>query len=204
MAKRARKAKISAEETELREAQRIAAYEEVAAEPIVETEQENEEVQETEAAVESSESNTQAGEVDGENEQGVEGPQDQTEEEEKVVNTVVHEKYKNQYVANAAALGETKKAAKRSNWDWLAQRIAEECLDEKGKISITGFTELLDLNGVDHSKWTNRNQGWEGRFRMTGRVVLQKVVANTGVLVARNEHRLEAPLPFIEKYKTKA
>ena len=86
----------------------------------------------------------------------------------------------------------------------LAQEIAKVCLDSKGKIDIEIFKHILERNGVDHSKWTNRNKGWEGRFRMTGRVVLQKVVANTGILVARNEHRLEAPSEFVEKYRTKA
>lgn len=105
-----------------------------------------------------------------------------TDAEDKPNNSVVKDKFKTKYIENARALGVGGKAAKRSNWDWLSQQIAAYCLDDKAKISIGAFVALLDANGVDHSKWTNRNKGWEGRFRMTGRVALQKVVANAGIL----------------------
>lgn len=117
-------------------------------------------------------------------------------------NSVVAPKFKDKYLSNARALGIPGKAAKRSNWDWLAQRIAAICLDDKHKISIERFKGLLDVNGVDHSKWTNRNKGWEGRFRMTGRVALQKVVANSGKLVTL-EGEEAAPSEFIARFKTK-
>ena len=126
------------------------------------------------------------------------------DEEPKVVNSIVKDKFKEKYIANAIAMGETKKAAKRSNWDWLAQQLAAACLSEKGKIEIGAFKDILDANGVDHSRWTNKNKGWEGRFRMTGRVALQKVVANAGALVTAGGTVIEAPAEFVEKYKTKA
>jgi hypothetical protein len=126
------------------------------------------------------------------------------DEEPKVVNSIVKDKFKEKYIANAIAMGETKKAAKRSNWDWLAQQLAAACLSEKGKIEIGAFKDILDANGVDHSRWTNQNKGWEGRFRMTGRVALQKVVANAGALVTAGGTVIEAPAEFVEKYKTKA
>lgn len=125
-------------------------------------------------------------------------------DEERVPNSIVKPKFKDKYAANAAAIGDTRKQVKRSNWDWLSQQLAAACLSDKGKIEIGAFTDILDANGVDHSRWTNRNKGWEGRFRMTGRVALQKVVANAGVLKTPGGTELEAPADFIERYKTKA
>jgi hypothetical protein len=122
------------------------------------------------------------------------------EEPEKEVNSVVAVKYKDNYIANAKANGIAGKAARRSNWDWLSQAIAQHCLGEKEKIDIAAFTDLLDANGVDHSKWTNRNKGWEGRFRMTGRVVLQKKVAEAGVLKTM-VGEMVPPSEWVAKYK---
>lgn len=125
------------------------------------------------------------------------------EGEEKAVTSVVADKYKKVYIANAAANGLKGKAAKRSNWDWLSQKLADYCLGEKEKIDIQRFKDVLGANGIDYSKWTNQSKGWEGRFRMTGRVVLQKVVANSGILHMPGEERIDAPADFVAKYKTK-
>jgi len=127
----------------------------------------------------------------------------EVEEEAKLPNSVVAEKFKLKYIENAKANGHAGKAAKRSNWDWLAQEIAGECLKEKEKIDIAEFQDLLELNGVDYSRWTNRNKGWEGRFRMTGRVALQKVVANNGKLVKKMSESVP-PAAWVERFKTKA
>ena len=126
----------------------------------------------------------------------------EVEEDNKKPNSVVAVKFKEKYLANAREKGIPGKAAKRSNWDWLAENLAKLCLDDKHKISISKFVEVLDANGVDHSKWANRNKGWEGRFRMTGRVALQKVVANSGVLKTP-EGDLTPPAEFVARFKTK-
>ena len=124
-------------------------------------------------------------------------------EEAREPNSIVAEKFKTKYIENARALGVAGKAAKRSNWDWLAQEIAAECLKEKEKIDIQEFMDLLELNGVDYSKWTNRNKGWEGRFRMTGRVALQRIVANQGHLKKKMSESIPPPA-WVERFKTKA
>jgi len=121
---------------------------------------------------------------------------------EKANNSVVAAKFKDKYLANARLNGIPGKAAKRSNWDWLSQQIAGYCLDDKHKIDINKFLSVLDANGVDHSKWTNRNKGWEGRLRMTGRVALQKVVANKEQLVL-GENVAIPPAEFVARFKTK-
>ena len=118
-------------------------------------------------------------------EEEVESPEesDSPPPDEKIINSVVAEKYKNRYIENATAHGVKHKAAKRSNWDWLAQQIAVLCLNDKHALDMPTFVALLDANQVDHSRWTNRNKGWEGRFRMTGRVALQRRVVEQNQLV---------------------
>ena len=111
--------------------------------------------------------------------------------------SVVKRTYKARYAERAAANG-LGKSAQRSCWDWLAQSLAGECL-VKTKIDIDKFLRVLDLNGVDHSRWTNRNKGWEGRLRMTGRLALQKVVAETGKLIVEGDE-LEAPADWVAKF----
>ena len=115
-------------------------------------------------------------------------------------NSVVSTKYKKRYANRAVLGGNKRKAAQRSNWDWLAQTIAGECLDDRDHLVVDKFLALLDANGVDHSRWTNRNKGWEGRLRMTGRLALQRVVAEAGVLVAVDGEQLEAPAEWVAKH----
>ena len=129
-------------------------------------------------------------------------PDEDDEEEDKPITSVVAEKFKLKYIEQAKAAGIAGKAAKRSSWDWLAQQIAEQCLGEKEKLNVNDFMDLLECNGVDYSRWTNRNRGWEGRFRMTGRVALQKVVANAGVLKTMSGEIVPPP-EWVEKYKDK-
>ena len=196
MAKRARKTKKTQEEIDAIEADRMAAHE-MPAEPVkLElVERDPVELVEDRADLESAmEGDVQPEEAD------LVIPD---EDEEKPITSVVAEKFKLKYIQNAKESGYTGKAAKRSNWDWLAQEIAAECLKEKEKIDIAEFQDLLELNGVDYSRWTNRNKGWEGRFRMTGRVALQKVVANNGRLVKKMSESVPPP-NWIEKFKTKA
>jgi hypothetical protein len=114
--------------------------------------------------------------------------------------SVVKPKYKVKYRDRARANGQTKKAAKRSAWDWLAQQLAGEVLDERSKLKVDAFLALLDANGVDHSRWTNRSPGWEGRLRMTGRLALQRVVAEAGVLCLADGEQLEAPAEWVAKF----
>ncbi len=128
--------------------------------------------------------------------------EDEPEGEKPEPVSVVAPKYKDTYIANAKANGIAGKAARRSNWDWLAQQLAKACLGEKESIDMGKFVAVLDANGVDHSKWTNRNRGWEGRFRMTGRVVLQKIVADRGTLLLE-DGPVEAPAEWRERFKTK-
>lgn len=127
---------------------------------------------------------------------------EEAEQARKESNSVVSAKFKDRYIANAKEQGIKGKAARRSNWDWLAQEIAKECLDSKGRINMDSFLAILTANGIDHAKWDNRSRGWEGRLRMTGRVALQRIIADSGILKIGGETK-EVPPDFRNKYKTK-
>jgi hypothetical protein len=113
--------------------------------------------------------------------------------------SVVRTAYKKRYAARAVEAGLKNKAAQRSCWDWLAQELASECLDGS-KIDIGRFCQTLEANGIDHSRWNNRSKGWEGRLRMTGRLALQKVVAQQGHLKTVEGAEIEAPAAWIAKH----
>lgn len=114
--------------------------------------------------------------------------------------SVVGVGYKKRYAERAVAAGLRSKAAQRSAWDWLAETLAGECLDDKARISIERFLAILDANGVDHSRWQNRSKGWEGRLRMTGRLALQRVVAEAMVLKTADGEELVPPAEWVAKY----
>jgi len=119
--------------------------------------------------------------------------------------SVVLPKYKHRYAERAVAHGDKRKCAQRSAWDWLAQTLAAQCLDERQRIDIEKFRRILELNGVDHSRWTNKSKGWEGRFRMTGRLALQRVVAEAGTMAILAEggetDLVEAPADWVAKFR---
>lgn len=112
--------------------------------------------------------------------------------------SVVKGKYKARYAERAAGKG-LGKVAQRSCWDWLAQELAAECLDGS-KIDIGRFCRTLEANGVDHSRWNNRSKGWEGRLRMTGRLALQRVVAEQGHLKTIEGATIDAPADWVAKF----
>jgi len=114
-------------------------------------------------------------------------------------NSVVQAKYKKRYANRAAAQG-LGKAAQRSSWDWLAQTMAGEVLDDKDRLDVAKLLALFDANGVDHSRWQNRSKGWEGRLRMTGRLALQRIVAESGELQTADGETLEAPAEWVAKF----
>lgn len=115
--------------------------------------------------------------------------------------SVVKAKYKKRYAARAKEAGLKSKVAQRSAWDWLAQTLAGEVLDDRKQLMVDRFLRLMEANGVDHSRWTNRSQGWQGRLRMTGRLALQRVVAESGVLHTADGETLEAPADWVAHYR---
>ena len=116
--------------------------------------------------------------------------------------SVVKSAYKRKYAARAREAGLRSKTAQRSCWDWLAQTLAGEVL-EGGKLNEERMRSLLDANGIRNDHWgtgEKRTKGWEGRLRMTGRLALQRVVAETGILRTADGEELEAPAEWVAKF----
>lgn len=96
--------------------------------------------------------------------------------------TVVPVGYKAAYRARAAALGRTSKASKRSNSDWLAQELESECIGKSGAFDLQRFLAIFSANTGEDAlvRWPSRTNGWEGRLRMSGAIVMRGVVGKRG------------------------
>ena len=125
------------------------------------------------------------------------------EEQIALPRSVVGRKYKIRYRDRAREAGVRGKPAKRSAWDWLAQQMAEQTLTPKAKTDVAALFEFFDANGVDHSRWTNRSPGWEGRLRMTGGLALRRQIAETGLLSLRDGTIVEVPAAELVRLRTK-
>ena len=104
-------------------------------------------------------------------------------DEQKRGKSVVPLGYKKTYATRAVLAGQTSKAAKRQNGDWLAQELLAECVPDGKTFDLARFLAIFEANtGTDAlTRWPNRNSGWEGRLRMSGAIVLRGVVAKSGV-----------------------
>lgn len=99
---------------------------------------------------------------------------EEEEADEPTPASVVDPAYRAQY-AEVSSNGQ-------GNGDWLHETLVGYCA------STTGFdpevlTGVLLANGInpEMTGWgTNRSRGWQGRFRMSGRIVLEKAIAITG------------------------
>lgn len=100
--------------------------------------------------------------------------------------SVVKGAYKMRYAERALTAkpvkGVSKKARARSCGDWLAVTLQKLTLVEKDHLSVSAFEAILDANGVKHDHWNRTTKGWQGRLRMTGRLALQRIVAEGGEL----------------------
>jgi len=116
--------------------------------------------------------------------------------------SVVKGTYKAKYAERAENMARKPKdipvkALKRSCSDWLAIELAKLTLDPKAKLRVDAFEAILSANGIDYSKWSRTSKGWQGRFRMTGRLALQRVVAETGELILPDASTIRAPKAWI-------
>jgi hypothetical protein len=119
-------------------------------------------------------------------------------------NSVVDATYKAKYAERAkttriAVKGLKRKLVARTNGDWLAQILQSETLDEKGKLRVGDFEAILDANGVKHDHWNRTTPGWQGRLRMTGRLAVQRVVAENGELALPDGETLQPPRAWVDK-----
>lgn len=141
-------------------------------------------------------------------------PLDQMEAEDEAddeyegrANSVVNGAYKAKYRQRAAEMarkpkGVAQKALARSCCDWLAIELARLTLTKgkKPQLIVPAFEAILDANGVKHAHWNRTTPGWQGRLRMTGRLALQRVVAEAGELVLADGTAVSAPKNWIAKH----
>lgn len=120
--------------------------------------------------------------------------------------SVVNTNYKRRYAERALTAKKPKevsrKVAARSCGDWLAMTIAKLCIDQQtNKLRVDAFEAILDANGIEHNHWNRTTKGWQGRLRMTGRLALQRVVAEAdGELELPSGERLIAPRSWVAKH----
>lgn len=130
---------------------------------------------------------------------------DDAEEHENLPNSVVDNAFKAKYRERALTMARKPKdvpmkALKRSTNDWLAIELARRTLDEKAVLSVSAFEAILDANGVAHRHWNRTTKGWQGRLRMTGRLALQRVVAENTELALPDGSSIPAPKNWIAKH----
>lgn len=119
--------------------------------------------------------------------------------------SVVRQSYKIAYAERAVQArgkkGVSKKVVADSCGDWLALELAAICRpDPKQPFDVGAFATILDANGVKHAHWNQTTKGWQGRFRMTGRLALQRVVADQTELSLPNGDTISAPKSWIAKH----
>ena len=106
------------------------------------------------------------------------------------------DKYRQQY-RTASSTGQ-------SCGDWLAEQLAGDTLDADGKLNIESLIAVFEANGLDlNASWAvNRSRGWQGRFRMTGRNILEKQVALSGIY-HEGDRVIDAPAEWLASMEQK-
>lgn len=90
--------------------------------------------------------------------------------------------------------------------DWLAEWLAERTLDGEGKLDLDAFRAILTNNNVPMTgKWATPggSRGWQGRFRMNGRQVLEKFVAKEGEVLDAAGNNHVVPADALEALRTR-
>lgn len=123
--------------------------------------------------------------------------EEQEGDDGKVSRTVVPERYRQIY-RESSSTGTT-------NGDWLAERLTAETTSAlDGKLNTADLEAVFSNNGLDlTAPWAvNRSKGWQGRYRMSGRLVLEKAIALSGTYIGLTE-TVEVPADFVEAMRTK-
>ena len=124
-------------------------------------------------------------------------PEGEEDEEPKGSASVVPEKYRQQY-RTASSTGQ-------SCGDWLAEQLAGDTIDADGKLNVEDLIAVFEANGLDlNASWAvNRSRGWQGRFRMTGRNILEKQVALAGFYCLPGNRVIDAPAEWLATMEAK-
>jgi hypothetical protein len=94
--------------------------------------------------------------------------------------------------------------------DWLAEWLVTHTT-VGGKLDIEALHALFSANGLDlTAKWAlvydneaKQSRGWTGRYRMSGRIALEKVVAKTGKAIDHNGTSHDADADFLTTLRAK-
>ena len=134
-------------------------------------------------------------------EQGIDFVEADSEDEDR--GNIVPRKYREKYAAQGHP---------NTCGDWLANVLNDRCLvlDEKGKpiFDIDAFDAIFDANKGDRSgKWNNakvkQSNGWQGRYRMSGRIALAKTVAINKVIKLPGEKDQVPPADWVAAHTPK-
>lgn len=111
-------------------------------------------------------------------------------EEEEQPGSIVDEHYRVHYREVSST--------KRSNGDWLAEWLADHTLASDLKLSFEALEAIFSANGLDlTAPWARaaetQSKGWQGRYRMNGRQVLERIVALNGFVKAADGTVHEVP-----------
>jgi hypothetical protein len=103
-----------------------------------------------------------------------EAADEKEDEEDKPSGSVVKDKYRAIYAerGHPAHCG-----------DWLAD-ILNNLVIANGQTDIERFESICEANGVNMSKYKRTGNGWQGRFRMTGRNMLARKLFSAEFLLA--------------------
>lgn len=128
----------------------------------------------------------------GEEDEIAEADAEALDEEDEKSGSVVPDKYKEQY-----------KEAGHPNTcgDWLANELKDRTTGSNGKLDVDAVDEIARLNGISLAKLNTTSNGWQGRYRMTARNMLVKVVAKQGFLTVPSEEgdhgEVKAPAEWV-------
>lgn len=125
---------------------------------------------------------------------------DDEDEEPRASGSVVPEAYRAKYRAESTT--------GRSCGDWLAEQLAADTLDGKEKLVMEDFIAILEANDVDLTgKWAQmrygQTPGWQGRFRMNGRQVMEKLVTKRAIYRNHTGEALVPPADWLEAMRAK-
>lgn len=117
---------------------------------------------------------------------------DEEEEEPKLSGSVVPEVYRARY--------KTQSSNGQSNGDWLAEWLVAATNGING-FNADDFRAICEANHMDLTRgWallpTSGQPGWQGRYRMNGRQVMEKIAAKQGFILDAQGNRHDLPAAF--------
>ena len=116
---------------------------------------------------------------------------DAAEPEDKKTGSVVKDKYRAIYAerGHPAHCG-----------DWLATILNNLCI-ANGQTDIGRFAAIMEANGVDMKKYKTTGNGWQGRYRMTGRNLLARRLFSAEFLIAPDMNGEMQKYPVPQEWK---